>query len=95
MPPHHDRPWRVVRRWDEPTMRLAAFSTVCLMLATPVLASTNEGAVSARGPRLDAWLRGVDPGTTSSIQPSQAAPAKPACPPERRVGTGAGFCMIN
>lgn len=76
-------------------MRFAAFSTACLMLATPVLASTAEGAVSARGPRLDAWLRGVDPGTTGSVQPAPVATAKPSCPPERRVGTGAGFCLIN
>ncbi|WP_243956932.1 hypothetical protein [Methylobacterium sp. J-067] len=76
-------------------MRLAAFSTACLMLATPVLASTAEGVVSTRGPRLDAWLRGIEPGTTGSVQPAQAAPAKPSCPPERRVGTGAGFCLIN
>ena len=76
-------------------MRLAAFSTACLMLATPVLASTAEGVVSTRGPRLDAWLRGVEPGTTGSVEAAPAAPPKPACPPERRVGTGAGFCLIN
>jgi len=81
-------------------MRLAAFSTACLMLATPVLAtpvlaSTAEGVVSTRGPRLDAWLRGIEPGTTGSVQPAPAAPAKPSCPSERRVGTGAGFCLIN
>lgn len=76
-------------------MRLAALSTACLMLATPVLASTAQGVVSTRGPRLDAWLRGIEPGTTGSVEAAPSAAAKPACPPERRVGTGAGFCLIN
>ncbi|MCJ2012590.1 hypothetical protein [Methylobacterium sp. J-076] len=76
-------------------MRLAAFSTACLMLAAPALASAGSVAVAAQAPRPGGWLRGVEPGTTGSVQPSSEAPAKPSCPPGRRVGTGAGFCLIN
>lgn len=81
---------------DDSMMRRAAFSMACLLLAAPAaLASTAEGSVSTRGPRLDAWLRGSEPKTTGSVQATNTMPAKPACPPERKVGTGAGFCMIN
>lgn len=75
-------------------MRFAALSAACLMLTGPALASTDDAA-TIRDPRPAGWLRGVEPGTTGSVQPAPAASAKPVCPPERRVGTGAGFCLIN
>jgi hypothetical protein len=76
-------------------VRVAAISAACLMLAVPALASTAEpaGALQARPQK--AWLRGVDPNTTGSVEPSPVASARPPCPPDRKVGTGAGFCVIN
>jgi hypothetical protein len=76
-------------------MRFAAFSAACLMLATPALAATGGDLGVRRGLPLEASLRGIDPATTGSVETASATPAKPPCPPERRIGTGAGFCVIN
>lgn len=75
-------------------MRFAAIAAACLTLGAPALASTGDHAV-APGKRLDGLLTSAEPGTTGSVQAAPAGPAKPPCPPERRVGTGAGFCLIN
>ncbi|GJD33162.1 hypothetical protein [Methylobacterium aerolatum] len=80
--------------------RFAAFaatlSATGLMLAAPAQASRAE---SFRAPPVQPakpWLRGLEPGTTGSIEgPTTAAAARPPCPPERKIGTGAGFCVIN
>ncbi|MCJ2085113.1 hypothetical protein MKK88_03780 [Methylobacterium sp. E-005] len=42
-------------------------------------------------------LRGVESGASQAVADlkSVPSPARPWCAQERRVGTGAGFCMIN
>lgn len=54
----------------------------------PVLVREAPGGTAPRG----LWLRGVEPETTGAVP---APSAQPPCPPGRRVGTGAGFCLIN
>jgi hypothetical protein len=47
----------------------------------------------------DTTPRGADPGASQAVADLKTAPApgpaKPWCAQERRIGTGAGFCMIN
>lgn len=74
--------------------RSAAIAALCLALAAPASASTGDHTVLT-GRRLDGLLTATEPGTTGSVQPAPATTAKPSCPPEKRVGTGAGFCLIN
>lgn len=76
-------------------LRVAALSAACLMLAIPAQASRAEPVGVAQARPQKAWLRGVDPGTTGSVDAAPVASARPPCPPDRKIGTGAGFCMIN
>lgn len=76
-------------------VRVAVVSAACLMLALPAQASRAEPAGAGQARPLKAWLRGVDPGTTGSVDAAPVASARPPCPPDRKIGTGAGFCMIN
>ncbi|MCJ2061299.1 hypothetical protein MKK63_01010 [Methylobacterium sp. J-088] len=41
--------------------------------------------------------RGAEPGKSQAVADLKSAPgpAKPWCAQERRIGTGAGFCMVN
>lgn len=70
------------------------FASIGLLLAAPAQARAAEPFRMPPAPPQKTWLRGVDPGTTGSIE-GPSASTRPPCPPERKIGTGAGFCMIN
>lgn len=84
---------------DGSMKRVAAVSLTCLMLAAPAQASRAEPFSVPPAPLQKApqktWLRGIEPGTTGSIEGPATATSRPPCPPDRKIGTGAGFCMIN
>lgn len=50
---------------------------------------------AGEGPSGGPALRGADAGTGRAVADLKGVPARPWCSQERRVGTGAGFCLIN
>jgi hypothetical protein len=61
-------------------------------LSPPDLAQPDAGRASVAS----LTLRGADasPARTADLK-SSPGPVKPWCAQERRVGTGAGFCLVN
>jgi hypothetical protein len=59
---------------------------------------TAAGTEPGRAPLGSLALRSAEPDptrTTASLKPPPAAPNKPWCAQDRRVGTGSGFCLVN
>jgi hypothetical protein len=63
---------------------------------TPGLASGPASPEAGRASVASLTLRGGDPGPARIADlKTPPGPAKPWCAQERRVGTGAGFCLVN
>ncbi|MCJ2135275.1 hypothetical protein MKK69_14640 [Methylobacterium sp. J-026] len=56
--------------------------------AVPVGARAGQSPLGVRAAR-------GDPGGKQALADLKSGPARPWCAQDRRVGTGAGFCLIN
>ena len=63
---------------------------------TPGVASGPVSPDAGRASVASLTLRGADPGPARIADlKTSPGPVKPWCAQERRVGTGAGFCVVN